>query len=186
MELAWGKCRLFVAPLTSGTEGQYTEWPTPVEDTLQLTPTKGDKQEAKIEGGDLEAVKYKKNTHILELEIRQGNEDGTPRSKPVTDVDGVVTGEYAVMLQPENAQVEGIKIDRCVISCEDSLNMSDGGRWKYTFDVLKPTTGNQVKWQVIEVPSNLAPESLKLQSTAPVTQDSNAQKVAAAKTATDK
>lgn len=69
-------------------------------------------------------------------------------------MDGVVAGEYAYRCQPENADVEGLQVDRCVVSCEDSLNMSDGGRWKYTLDVLKPTSGNQIKWAVIADPSS--------------------------------
>lgn len=154
MDLAWGKCKLWVSKLENGEPKSWKLWPTPVEDSLNLTPTKGDKKEAKIEGGEVEAVKYNKNTYLLELEIRQGNEDGTPRQKPVEDEDGVVNGEYAMKLQPENAEVEGPCFDRCVISCEDSLNMSDGGRWKYTFDALKPKTGNTVKWQKVTDPTS--------------------------------
>lgn len=161
MELAWGKCRVFTAKLTSGTPGEYKEWPTPVEDSLQLNPTKGDKLEATVEGGEPEATRRKRNKHEVVFEIRQGNEDGTPRKKPYDDVDGVIDGEFCLLIQPENIEVEGIKIDRCVISCEDSLNMADGGRWKYTFDVLKPTTGNQVKWEKITVPSNIAKVNAK-------------------------
>ena len=63
-------------------------------------------------------------------------------------------GEYEYLCQPENAEVQGIRIDRCVVSCEDTLNMTDGGRWKYTIDALKPKTGNSVKWEVIEDPTS--------------------------------
>lgn len=153
MELAWGKCKVWTSKLSNGNPTTWNEWPTPVENTTNLTPSKGDKKEAKIEGGDNEAVKYNKNTYLAELEIRQGNDDGTPRKKPVEDVDGVVEGEYALRVQPENAEVEGFIFDRCVISCEDSWNSEDGGRWKYTFDALKPKEGNTVKWQVVKDPT---------------------------------
>lgn len=153
MELAWGKCKVWTSKLEKGKPTTWKEWPTPVEDSTNLTPTKGDKKEAKIEGGEYEAVKYGKNTYLVELEVRQGNEDGTPRTKPVEDIDGVVEGEYAMKLQPEDATVAGFTIDRCIISCEDSWNTADGGRWKYTFDALKPSEGNTVKWGVIEDPT---------------------------------
>lgn len=152
MELAWGQNRHWLNKLTNGEPSEtYIEIPTPADGTLQLNPTKGDKKEALIEGGDVEAVKYGKNKHAVEFEIRQGNEDGTPRKKPVEDNDGVIDGEFRYICQPENPDVEGIVIDRCVVSCEDSLNMTDGGRWKYTIDALKPKTGNQVKWRKITV-----------------------------------
>lgn len=71
------------------------------------------------------------------------------RRKPVEDTDGVITGEYAVKLQPEDKTVEGIIIDRSVLSLEDTYDTDNGTKWKYTADVLKPKTGNQVKFEVV-------------------------------------
>ena len=88
-----------------------------------------------------EAVKYAANTYTFEFEIRAGK----GRRKPVEDTDGVITGEYAVKLQPEDKTVEGIIIDRSVLSLEDTYDTDNGTKWKYTADVLKPKTGNQVK-----------------------------------------
>lgn len=152
MELGWGHNRHWLNKLNNGEPTEiYIEIPTPADGTFQLNPTKGEKKEALVEGGDVEAIKYNKNKYDVQFEIRQGNEDGTPRQKPVEDTDGVVPGEYRYISQPENPDVEGIVIDRCVASCEDSANMSDGGRWKYTIDALKPKTGNTVKWRKITV-----------------------------------
>jgi len=67
----------------------------------------------------------------------------------VEDTDGVITGEYAVKLQPEDKTVEGIIIDRSVLSLEDTYDTDNGTKWKYTADVLKPKTGNQVKFEVV-------------------------------------
>lgn len=153
MELAWGKNKHWLSKLVNGEPSKWIEIPTPVDGTLQLNPTKGDKKEALVEGGETEAVKYNRNKNTVVFEIRQGNEDGTPRKKPIEDDDGMISGEYAYRCQPENAAVEGLQIDRCVLSCEDSLNMADGGRWKYTLDVLKPQEGNQVKWAIITDPT---------------------------------
>lgn len=155
MELAWGKCRHWLTKLVNGKpNGTTVEIYTPADGTLQLNPTKGDKKEAIIEGGEVEAVKYNKNKYAVEFEIRQGNEDGTARKKPVEDIDGVIEGEYQYVCQPENTEVEGIVLDRTVVSCEDSLNMSDGGRWKYTIDAMKPESGATVKWNKIVAPTD--------------------------------
>ena len=161
MELAWGKNKHWLVPLVNGEpdNDKAISLYTPVEGTLQLNPTKGEKKEGLVEGGEVEAVKYNKNKYEVGFEIRQGNEDGSPRKKPVDDEDGVVPGEYQYLCQPENAEVEGIRIDRCVVSCEDSLNMSDGGRWKYTIDAMKPKTGNTIKWEIIKDPKEAAQQA---------------------------
>ncbi|EJW96425.1 hypothetical protein EVA_15468 [gut metagenome] len=116
-----------------------------MENSTKLTPTKGKKMEAKIEGGENEAVKYGANTYTLEFEIRIGK----GRKKPIEDVDGVIDGEYALKLQPEDKTVEGLKIDRSSLSVEETYDTENGTKLKYTVDVLKPETGNQVKFEVI-------------------------------------
>ena len=147
MELSWGKCTIKIGKLQSSGEApsSWIDIPTPVENSTKLTPTKGAKKEAKIEGGENEAVKYAANTYTFEFEIRAGK----GRRKPVEDTDGVITGEYAVKLQPEDKTVEGIIIDRSVLSLEDTYDTDNGTKWKYTADVLKPKTGNQVKFEVV-------------------------------------
>ena len=120
-----------------------TEHPI-VENSAKLTPTKGTKKEAKVEGGDNEAVKYNKNTYVFEYEVRvmEG------RVPCIGDNDGLVDGEYALQLIPENPAVSGFMIDRAVVSVEDTWDAENGAKKKYTFDVLVPEQGNQVKWGV--------------------------------------
>lgn len=147
MELSWGKCKIKIGKLgADGAEPEtWTDIPTPVENSTKLTPTKGAKKEAKIEGGENEAVKYAANTYTLEFEIRAGK----GRAKPVEDADGIIAGEYAVKVQPENPEVEGIVIDRSVLSMEPTFDTENGTKWKYTADVLKPKIGDQVKFEVV-------------------------------------
>lgn len=148
-QLAWGKPTIKIGKLpASGDYTDITNWiaiPTPVEGTTQMQTTKGDKTEAKIEGGTNEDVKYKKNTYALEFEIyaKKG------RTKPIADVDGIIDGEYALKLQPEDASVAGIIIQKAHVSVEDTWNAEDGGKWKYTFDALEPDSGNQILYEVI-------------------------------------
>lgn len=147
MELAWGKCTIKIGKLQeNGDEpNSWIDIPTPIEDSTKLTPTKGKKMEAKIEGGANEAVKYGANTYLFEFEIRAGK----GRKKPIDDVDGVINGEYAIKVQPEDKTVEGIRIDRSTLSLEETYDTANGVKWKYSADVLKPKTGNQVKQEVI-------------------------------------
>lgn len=135
--IEFGKCGADGAAPTA-----WTKLPCdPVENSTKLTPTKGEKKEAKVEGGEIEAVKYAKNTFVFEFEIRAA----LGRSKPIEDKDGIVQDEYAFRLTPENAECEGILIDRSVVSVEETFDTAEGKKWKYTADVLKPASGNQVK-----------------------------------------
>ena len=135
--IEFGKCGANEAAPTTWTELAYD----PVESSTKLTPTKGEKKEAKVEGGENEAVKYARNTYAFEFEIRAAK----GRQKPIEDSDGVVEGEYAFRLTPEDATCEGILIERSVVSLEESYDTAEGKKWKYTVDVLKPNEGDQVK-----------------------------------------
>lgn len=146
--IGWGKCRIFIAKLgTGGTPGAWKEVPTPVEDSTSLTTTKGDKTEAKLEGGANEDVKYGRNTYALAYQIRVAKD----KVMPFESNDGVVEGEYAVAVQPEDKDVPGIMIDKSVVSAEDTFSTAEGGAIIYTHDALQPAEGSQVKWGKIVV-----------------------------------
>lgn len=143
-QLSWGKPKIEFGKcgINGANPSVWTVLPyDPVENSTKLTPTKGEKKEAKVEGGENEAVKYAKNTYAFEFEVRSA----LGRSKPIEDSDGVIEGEYAFRITPEDAACEGILIDRSVVSMEETFDTAEGKKWKYTVDVLKPTTGNQVK-----------------------------------------
>ena len=143
--LEFGKCGANGAAPTTWTKLAFD----PVENSTKLTPTKGEKKEAKVEGGENEAVKYAKNTYVFEFEVRAAK----GRAKPIMDADGVVEGEYAIRLTPEDTTVEGILIDKATVSVEETFDTAEGKKWKYTFDVLKPAEGNQVKPYTTPAPS---------------------------------
>lgn len=135
--LSWGKPTIQVKSLDDDT-ATYTAFATPVEDSTQLNPTEGDKLEAKIEGGDYEAVKYKKTTYQLEFQIRQVPE----RTDPITDTDGVVSGEFAIQVIPEETDGLGITIERASCHVTTSYTAADGIIKTYYFDALVPSSGN--------------------------------------------
>jgi len=141
--LSWGKPKIEICELDDfGNMPTNPTWkpvPTPVEDSTQLVPTKGDKKEAKVEGGVNIAVKYKKNTYVLDFELYA--EKGL--DKPVEDYDGVIPGEYVVRLTPEDPTNAGIQIDRCVLSTEETFSAADGKKWKYSAEVLVPNDDSE-------------------------------------------
>ena len=145
-QIGWGKPRIFIKDLDA-TGGAWKEVPTPVENSTTLTPTKGDKQEAKLEGGANEDVRYSKNTYALAYQIRLAKK----KVMPFAHDDGIVAHQYAVAVQPEDPLVPGIMIDKSTVSAEDNFSTEEGGFITYTHDALQPDSGNQVKWGVIEV-----------------------------------
>lgn len=145
--LGWGKPRILVKDLDA-TGAAWEELPTPVENSTQLATTKGDKQEAKVEGGENEDVKYGKNTYALTFNIRAAK----GRKRPISDTDGVVLHNYAIAVQPEDKDVQGFVMEKSAVSVEDTFTAQDGGVWAYTFDALKAAKDKkQVQWGKIIV-----------------------------------
>ena len=149
--IGWGKPRIFYKNL-SATGGTWKEFPTPVEDSTALSTTKGDKTEAKIEGGANEDVKYGKNTYALTFNIRAAK----GRVRPIDDEDGVIKENYAIVVQPEDPAVPGFAMEATTASVEDNFSSAAGGVWAYTFDAITPTQTimtkvKQVQWGVINV-----------------------------------
>lgn len=149
--IGWGKPRIFYKELGSKT-AVWKEFDTPVESSTSLATTKGDKTEAKVEGGANEAVKYAKNTYALTFNIRAAKD----RLRPIDDEDGVISTGYAIALQPEAADAPGFVMEATTASVEDSFSSADGGVWAYTFDALVPEQSGfekkkQVQWGTITV-----------------------------------
>ncbi|MBO8460119.1 MAG: hypothetical protein IAA73_07300 [Bacteroidetes bacterium] len=142
--LSWGKPKIEVKKLGSS-PGEWQSFATPVEGTTQLSTTQGNKMEAKIEGGENEAVKYKKNTYQLVFNVRQAPE----RTDPIVDADGIVEDEYSIRVTPENAKALGILIDRASVNVQKTYDVEGGLIKVYTCDVLVAETGDAVKIQVI-------------------------------------
>lgn len=137
----WGKAPSAIAKKkTDGTYEAFKRLPECVENALNLTTTKGEKKEAKVEGGGVEAVRYVKNTYALSMSFRRGSVDGQPVKFPFEDdeIDGVVAGVYYLRVQPEDKTSGGLSVKEVVISTEDTYTASDGAIKVVTFDFIKP------------------------------------------------
>lgn len=145
-KISWGKPRLFTKNADKPNAKVY-ELPTPVEDSTELTPTKGDKLEAKIEGGENEDVKYKRSTYEVTENIRKVK----GRKAPYPTTDGLVSDHYGLMLQPEDPTTEGFLIESTTISVDDTFTAADGAIWQISHDAVAAKYGDTVKWGTVEV-----------------------------------
>lgn len=141
--ISWGKPQIAVGPANSlKTANAYALLPTPAEDTTQLTPTKGEKEEAKVEGGEVEAVKTKAGTTELVMKIRKAQ--GRTLPSVLLDAnsdDGYTKNNVSVALQPENDAAPGFYSGEAAVSILDSYTAKEGAFWEITFNPVIPSTG---------------------------------------------
>ena len=139
--LSWGKCKIEHS-VSNGMAGtNWTELDTPKENTTKLTPTAGTVQEAKEEGGAVVDSRVGKNSYEFEFDlfVKKGV------TRPFDDDDGVINGEHAFRVTPEDTACEGILIDRSSLRVEERYSTEEGKMLHYVAKVLKPTTGKMVK-----------------------------------------
>lgn len=144
--LSWGKPRIFVKDLDT-TGAKWKELPTPVQDSTELQPTKGDKMEAPVEGGQNEDVKYKDSKYAVVYNIRKKK----GRKQPIPTLNGVAEKHYGFMLQPEDPTNIGFYIEETTVSVDDSFTAADGAIWQLQHDAIKAKSGNTVKWGNVEL-----------------------------------
>lgn len=142
--LSWGKCTIETTPSEDGAPKADAQWKaidTPKEDTTKITPTAGTEVTATEEGGDVVDARYGKNSYQFEFDlfVKKGVE------RPFDDDDGIISGEHAFRIIPEDVTCEGSLIDRCVIRVEESYATADGKLLHYVGKCLKPKTGKTVK-----------------------------------------
>lgn len=140
--ISWGKPALKKAPSTAGVPGEtWTAIDTPKADTTKLTATAGAEKTAVEEGGEIVDVRYEKSTFELEFDIfvKKGG------TKPFEDQDGLVSGEWAFRIIPEDPSCEGIQIDRAIVRCETNYTSAEGIILHYVAKCIKPASGNTIK-----------------------------------------
>lgn len=144
--LSWGKITLEFTESVGGEPkgGQSAVWKkidTPKNGTTKIETTAGNDTEALEEGGGVVDSRSEQNKYTLEFELFV-KKDVEP---PFDDVDGVVAGEYAFRLTPEDESTKGYLVDRGQVKVLESFTSADGGIMKYQIKVLKPKTGKYLK-----------------------------------------
>lgn len=143
MIISWGVPTIKATKYNGSSVGKSPiTFPTPVDGSTQLSTEKGDKMEALIEGGEPEAIKYKRGKYTVEFQIRLGAD----RTWPIDGTDGVVDGEWQFELAAEDPTAPGFKIHKSVCSYEDSYTSEDGIIRTYSFESLKPENKAQIEW----------------------------------------
>lgn len=140
--LSWGKCLIEHSTSTNGAPStDWTAIDTPKEDTTKLTPSAGTEVNATEEGGEIVDSRTGKNTYLFEFDlfVKKGKE------RPFEDNDGIIAGEHAFRLTPEDEDCEGLQIDRATVRVEESYSTADGKMLHYVVRCLKPATGKTVK-----------------------------------------
>ena len=141
--LSWGKPGIETTTSTNGAPDAAGWKPvdTPKDTTTKLTPTAGTETEALEEGGEVVDSRTSKNKYQFEFDhfVKKG------KKRPWDDNDGIIAGEHAFRLTPEDEDCEGIQIDRCTLRVEESYTTADGIMLHYVAKVLKPKEGKMVK-----------------------------------------
>lgn len=129
-----GRCKVYGAKLdVDGNIGKWRLFDTPKEDTTIIETNPGDKKEW-FEEGHVKVDEYQKvASYTLKFEML-GMKD---RKKPIEDVNGVITDNYAFRIIPEDESCFGIFLPRCSVSCEETWSAAEGTLWKYSCASLK-------------------------------------------------
>lgn len=143
--LSWGKCTIKATPITgTGVDSKYSgavTFETPVEDSTNLSTTQGDKNEARVEGGAVDAVRYNANSYELTFDIRLHSSLTTP---PIDGNDGVILGEWKVEIAPENSAAPKVTINRSSANVQINYTADNGVIASYTFSSLVNPSGQQI------------------------------------------
>ena len=160
--LSWGKPRIFVKDLDAETPA-WKELNTPAQDTTELQPTKGDKMEAPIEGGENEEVKYKDGQFAVVYNIRKYK----GRAVPIPNKNGVASHHYAFCLMPEDNTNIGFYIEKTTVTVDDTFTPADGAVWAVQHDAIAAASGNTVKWGTVAIEGEAGAKKLKFTETQP-------------------
>lgn len=140
--LSWGKPRIQKCASVAGVpDGNWVDLDTPKQDTTKLTTTAGQEVTANEEGGDVVDVRSGKNTYSLEFD--QFVKKGVARD--FDDEDGLVAGEFAIRLIPEDEATEGLLIERATIRVEENYSATEGKIRHVVVKAIKPAAGKTLK-----------------------------------------
>lgn len=141
--ITWGKPKVEFGKtgVADAAPASFTSMPVIEENTALLTTVKGAKNELWGEGHELVAAKQQKSYKQFAMSVFIPS--GTP--KPIPDVDGVITDEYAVRLTPEDATLEGFIMRKCSVEVEEEWSSAKGKMMKYIFSSIKPATGDMLE-----------------------------------------
>ncbi len=139
--LSWGKPQVEYALLNAdGTPGEFRAFPEIVQGTATLEAAEGDLLEAKQEGGERVDARRSASSYTFKLSVFAKKNS----TKPIEDTNGIVTGNYALRLTPEDPAAIGFAMARASVSAGESWTAEQGTYWNYTFEGLAPVGGGKI------------------------------------------
>lgn len=137
MILAWGKCAVKIKDANGGTVVHTFD--QIVEGSTSLEGSEGDKKEAKIEGGEVVAVRYGATTYELTFQERLSDSKQEPT---IWENGGVISGEHHVEVIPEDPAAPGCVLPCCHLNVSPSYSAEEGFIVTYKCSAQKPSTAN--------------------------------------------
>lgn len=134
MNISWGKLTILTRPYKSGAYSSSDTWTTlsiPVEGSTSIDITEGDTKEAKQEGGDLVDSVTGSNVYELVFRLFVKKTDLAAYPAELTPVNGVITGEHAFKVLPEDPDCYGVEIPRTSVRCVEQLSSDEGITLEY-------------------------------------------------------
>lgn len=131
--LSYGKPLIEIAELDA--DDNMSPWvavDVPKDGTTSMETQEGDNTEYLEEGGGLVDSYRKASRYSLTFDLyaKKGFH------KPIEDVNGVITKNYAIRLTPEDPETYGFIMRKCSVSCVETHTVADGMIWRYTFNGL--------------------------------------------------
>lgn len=140
--LSWGKPKVeFAITPASGDPKDWEEMPEIKEDSAALDVTEGELIEATEEGGAVVDSRRKANKYKFSFDIylKKG------KTKPITDVNGVINENFAVRLTPQDPACEGFIMRKTNVTVSERWTAAEGMLVRYTFDGIKPSDDANAK-----------------------------------------
>lgn len=170
--IAWGQPKMWFAELVNGVIPALARWKKiypPQEGTTNVSVEEGERRDAKIEGGKTIATRKDSNSFSFNFsEYARTPDTGIEPEMPFQKShDGVIGGEYAIILQPESPVAVGLRVDRCTASVQPNWTAEYGTVFAFTCPILMPSDGSDMtKWQVLKAPVTLSAFELEFGSAA--------------------
>lgn len=149
--LSWGRPKIWVAELDDAKQPKnWKQILEPEEDTTKLDTQEGEETTAYEEGHVPVDSMRLANTYTFEfVEFTRKGEEST-----FSDKDGVVSGLWAIKLQPLDPTCKGIDIAMASIAVKDTYSVKEGIKKIITCKPLaKDNDTPQVDYVVIEDPT---------------------------------
>lgn len=141
-QIGWGKPKIETCPSVNGkANNAWQEIDTPKQNTFNIDTELGAVTEAIEEGGNVVDSRTAANKYFVEWDqfVKKG------KKLPFEDFNGIIEGEHALRVTPEDADNVGFLVERCTIRATKKFTSEEGTIVHYKAQILKPAEGQMLK-----------------------------------------